>query len=263
MNKKCNETKENSAQSCSCENHSDSYVIPEINVDDFQRFVEQQEYNQEEHLRVYTIKTAEAIDGEIHQEGSAPNFKGDITTLSTCKHDMRKTLYKNHWKGGQKNLWIAGFATSELRKKGFSDSILLFLGRVEQIYETFYEAWNQIDENIRSEKNAKKFPLGDLYRPKRNLNDRSKKPNDYKICGNHSHKDNGFKKDVTTGLIFVFHSEKTFVFGPDGREIYDKEYFEEKTGLDGYLTERNRIDRYGRITNLGDFIDGIKGDEQA
>jgi len=260
MNKKCEGTTEESGQGCGCENELNPYVIPEINKDGFKRFVNEKEYDPEAHLRVYTLTTVDVIDGKIHQRGSAPNFKGDVMTLSTCKHDMRSTLYKNYWNEGEKNLWIAGFAKSTLRKKeGFSDSILLFLGKVKQIYKTFCEAWNEFDENIRSEKDASQYPLGDLYKPE-NVNNYSKNHNDYEICNSHSHKDNGFEKDVSTGLIFVFDAEKTFVFGPKGKEIDDKEYFEEKTRLDGYLTERNRIDRYGRKTNLEDFINGITGE---
>jgi len=263
MNEKCEGSTEGSDQGCSCENELNPYVIPEINKDGFKRFVNEKEYDQEAHLRVYTLTTVDVIDGKIYQKGSAPNFKGDVMTLSTCKHDMRRTLYKNYWDEGEKNLWIAGFAKSTLRKKeGFSDSILLFLGKVEQIHETFYEAWNEIDEKTGLEKDASKHPLGDFYRPNKDLKEPSLKANDFKKCSNHSHGEDSFEKDVNTGLIFVFDSDKTFVFGPRGKEIDDKKHkkhFERNTGLDGYLTERNRIDRYGRKTKLRKFIKGITG----
>jgi len=257
MSNSCDQKNEKSSQGCSCVNKEDSYVIPEINRDDFEKFVNDDLFDPEAHMRVYTLTTVEIIDGKIHQTGSAPNFKGDVMTLSTCKHDMRKTLYKNHWK--KDDVWIAGFAKSGLRKKGgFSDSILLYLGKVKQIYETFFEAWNEIEENIRSKKDGSKYSLGDLYKPRKNVNNHTKDHDDYKICTNHSHYDNGFKNDVSTGLIFVFDPDKTFVFGPKGKEIEDKKYFEERTGLEGYLTERKRIDRYGRKTKLGDFISGTQ-----
>jgi len=261
MNEKCEGTTEDSGQGCGCENELNPYVIPEIDKDGFKRFVNEKEYDPEAYLRVYTLTTVDVIDGDIHQKGSAPNFKGDVMTLSTCKHDMRSTLYKNYWADDKKNIWIAGFATSGLHKKdGFSDSILLFLGKVKQIYETFYEAWDGIDSKSRSKKNAKENPIGDLYPPESDLKEPSNKPEDYKICKDHSHYENGFKDDIKTGLVFVFDLDKTFVFGPQGKEIDKKEYFEEKTRLDGYLTERNRIDRYGRKTNLEDFINGITGE---
>jgi len=263
MDEKCEGTIKDSGQGCSCENELNPYVIPEINMESFKRLVKEKEYDPEVHLRVYTLTTVDVIDGDIYQKGSAPNFKGDVMTLSTCKHDMRNTLYKNHWAGGENNLWIAGFATSKLRKKGFSDSILLFLGKVKQIHETFYEAWTQINKKNRAEKNANKYPLGDLYEPKDETKESSLKPSDYKKCGNHSHGEDSFENDINTGLIFVFDPNKTFVFGPQGKEIDDKKHFEKHTGLDGYLTERNRIDRYGRKTNLGDFINGITGGKKS
>ncbi len=65
------------------------------------------------------------------------------------------------------------------------------------------------------------------------------------------------------GLIFVFDPRKTFVFGPSGKNIDDKNKFENKTGLHGYLTERNRRDRWGRKTKLDAFISGIMEDDKT
>lgn len=39
----------------------------------------------------------------FEQQGSAPNFQGDVLTLCTCKHKMRESQSAEKWRG----VWLA------------------------------------------------------------------------------------------------------------------------------------------------------------
>ena len=111
----------------------------------------------------------------IYQHGCGPNFMGGIITLTNCKHDMRCSgNLKKAFRNGK--LWVAGVTSKDKKKNSFQKRFLFFLMKVDStiIANSFYDLWNQFNQvqNIRNIKDACNNPLGDLYRPKSNCNNK-------------------------------------------------------------------------------------------
>lgn len=128
----------------------------------------------------YILTTLECREGRLRQEGSAPNFQGDVITLCSCKHWMRTFRESESWKG----VWIAGYTTKELGNQ------LFYLMRVSEALESHRELWlsDYISEETKLKKAAHLSKFGDLYKPKSEASD-AYTPRDYvKPRKNHVHR---------------------------------------------------------------------------
>jgi hypothetical protein len=100
------------------------------------------------------------------QEGSGPNFQGDLVTLCTCKHSMRSSRELSEWPG----VWIAGFTSVSLNPAEHIN-YLAYLMKVAEAYPSQIDLWNALPPSVREAKAADRDRLGDLYRPKPSLSD--------------------------------------------------------------------------------------------
>jgi hypothetical protein len=115
---------------------------------------------QEAAVYCYVITTIHFDGGEFLQEGSAPNFQGDLMTLCTCKHFMRTFLDAPDWQGK----WIAGFTGV---KAGTGRNALVYMMRVAHAFESHRDLWHsgELTSAAREAKAADRDPFGDVYRP--------------------------------------------------------------------------------------------------
>ena len=116
----------------------------------------------------YIVKTVKRREGRLRQEGSGPNFQGDLITLCSCKHQMRAYLDVESWKG----VWVAGYTRKDLGNR------LYYLIRVAEAFESHYDFWfsDRISEKTKNKKAAHLSRLGDIYKP------RSETIDDYTPC---------------------------------------------------------------------------------
>jgi hypothetical protein len=110
----------------------------------------------------YVIRTVAVSAGELKQKGCGPNWDGGLITLCTCKAQMRSRRAVPEWPG----LWIAGFTGCTKTPRG---NVLVFLMRVDRAFESYYDLWNWLPDNIRQAKAAHQNPRGDLFEPIKNL----------------------------------------------------------------------------------------------
>ena len=111
----------------------------------------------------YIVITVECLNGRLRQEGSAPNFQGDLITLCSCKHWMRTFRDTESWKG----VWIAGYTRRDLGNR------LFYLMRISEAFESHRELWlsDLISEETKTKKAAHQSKFGDIYQPKSEASD--------------------------------------------------------------------------------------------
>lgn len=104
-------------------------------------------------------------DGEeLQQTRSSPNWDGGMVSYATCKHNMR-TYSRDTWNG----VWIGGLCPKEC-----ANNTLLFVGRIDQEFESNYDYSQWLRENknmVWQEKRAGNNRRGDCYMPKTLLKD--------------------------------------------------------------------------------------------
>jgi len=130
----------------------------------------------------YILSTLEYENGKINQYGTAPNFQGGILSLCTCKHWMR--TFSNFI--NEDDLWIAGLTGKNLIKKD-GENFLYFLMKVGKKYNSHYDAWYDLPDNIRNIKCASKNKFGDLFKPKENIKDKFDPNSYFEPLSDHSH----------------------------------------------------------------------------
>jgi hypothetical protein len=139
----------------------------------------------------YILTTVHGVSGCFVQKGSAPNFQGDLITLSTCKHAMRTYRSPKDWK----DVWIAGFTGVNATEDHLN--YLFYLMRVKDAFQSHKELWDWLDPSIRKAKNARYNICGDIYEPKSSLRDPFNPSEYYLPIKNHVHeKDNVWHKDI-------------------------------------------------------------------
>lgn len=120
--------------------------------------------NGEGQIRFYYIKSVKWNPNKagLYQFGCGLNLKSRWATLSTCKRDMLETINK-HW-DKKIPLYIGVLGTTEGRKPD-SETPLLFLGKVDQVFKNFDQIWDVLPKKIRASKDVREHPLGDMYPP--------------------------------------------------------------------------------------------------
>jgi len=93
------------------------------------------------------------------QQGSAPNFQGDVLTLCTCKHQMRASQAVEDWQG----VWLVGFTSRTIYD---GKHWLFYLARIETAHESHADLWTSMMPASRRAKAAHVNYLGDLFKPK-------------------------------------------------------------------------------------------------
>ena len=121
----------------------------------------------EDLLYYYIVNTLDFQDGKILQKGSAPNFQGDVISLCACKHWMR--TFQNIRETD--NLWITGLTGKNLISQN-EGNYLYYLMRVEKKYKSHHDAWKNLPEKVKNNKNASKNKFGDIIEPKSNIIDK-------------------------------------------------------------------------------------------
>ncbi|MDX2130358.1 MAG: hypothetical protein SFU91_15085 [Chloroherpetonaceae bacterium] len=140
-------------------------------------------------VRAYILKTFDWKGETLIQYGSGPNFQGGLITLSTCKHHMRTYYSSTDWVGN----WVLG-----KMKKSVGENALFYLMKVAHAYDSQYDYWQSLDENVKKAKNSRYNILGDAFEPKRDVlsgNARYTPNNYYKPHTKHSHY-NGWENDI-------------------------------------------------------------------
>ena len=110
---------------------------------------------------LYTHHEVFLDEGVIKHTRSSPNWDGGLVTYATCKHYMRSA--GRSWVG----CWLAGLAP-----KGCAGNTLMFIGRVQQEFNTNYELSRHVRQTSPQAYRAKLAcgnPRGDLYTPRRTL----------------------------------------------------------------------------------------------
>ena len=128
----------------------------------------------------YIVTTVELREGRLRQEGSSPNFQGDLITLCSCKHWMRTFREPESWKG----VWIAGYTAKDLGNR------LFYLMRVSEAFESHRELWlsERIPDETKIKKAAHLSKFGDIYRPKREASDAYSYRDYVRPCQSHVHR---------------------------------------------------------------------------
>ena len=186
----------------------------------------------------YVMKTVKRDGDILRHTGSGPNWQGGVITLCTCKHLMRT------YPDCKQRTWIAGFSNSNA---GEESNFLMYLMRVGQTFESHYDLWYSLPEEVREAKAADKNPLGDIYKPLGR--ETQKSPFDPAIylepCRNHSHK-HCWKEDIkykTKGgihpLLLVGDVKYSFVWNQR------------------MITFKGSIGRGQRKFNLGEFLNHL------
>jgi hypothetical protein len=95
----------------------------------------------------------------FEQNGSAPNFQGDLLTLCTCKHQMRASRAAEGWPG----VWLAGFTSRTILN---GKHWLFCLAKIESAHKSHADLWRSMKASSRRAKAAHTHYLGDLFKPK-------------------------------------------------------------------------------------------------
>ena len=129
----------------------------------------------------YVVDTVKHSKGRLYQEGSGPNYQGDMMTLCTCKHRMRTARDADSWNG----VWIAGY-TSRSR---YGEHELFYLMRIAQTFESHHELWfsDSIPEKTKMSKAAHLDKFGDIYQPKTESGDPYSYQDYFAPCNIHVH----------------------------------------------------------------------------
>jgi len=137
--------------------------------------------NQQELIYAYVIRTVQYKNNKLLQRGCGPNFEGGLITLCTCKHYMRTWRDVPAWKG----MWVAGFTRFNLidDKKNY----LFYLMKVREAFSSHSRIWNFLDCEARTAKNARGNPLGDVYEPRKKIEDEFDYLNYHTPVENHVH----------------------------------------------------------------------------
>ena len=158
------------------------------------------------------------------QKGSAPNFQGDLITLTTCKHYMRTYRFPVDWK----DVWITGFTGVNTMEDHLN--YLFYLMRVQDAFQSHKELWNWLDPSMRRAKNARYNTCGDVYEPMPSIKDPFRALEYYPPIKNHVHKKNdNWYKDInylsskTKRKSALLVGDPTFSFLWSQAKIYFKD----------------------------------------
>jgi hypothetical protein len=113
----------------------------------------------------YVLTSVKDDGGAFVQLGTAPNFQGGLTTLCTCKWQMRAGKDVEAWEAG--NIWIAGVTGAEAGPLGRGH--LFYLMRVERAFASHRDLWAWLlahAPEAARDKAADRHPFGDVYRPR-------------------------------------------------------------------------------------------------
>jgi hypothetical protein len=95
----------------------------------------------------------------FEQQGSGPNFQGDVLTLCTCKHRMRASRAAEDWSG----VWVAGMTSRTIHH---GKHWLFCLAQIELACESHADLWAKMSAGSRNAKAAHLHFLGDIFKPK-------------------------------------------------------------------------------------------------
>lgn len=134
------------------------YENMNLSLEKIKRIIE----NVDSPIYSYVLTTVDYKNGRFIQNGTAPNFQGNLITLCTCKHYMRTYREYGEWK----DVWIAGFTQKTLFEN--NRNYLFYLMRVGKEYESQVDLWNALNSQEKMAKNACDSGniFGDLYKPR-------------------------------------------------------------------------------------------------
>lgn len=168
---------------------------------DFDTLATKLEGHCDDEVYVYIVASTkrENKDGVnfIRQMGSGPNLEGDIATLCTCKHAMRKSRTTDEWKG----VWIAGL-TSRAKAKNFNRHYLLYMMKIQRGFDShkaLYKHMKRTNNGALETKNSRYNRLGDIFQPRNTCITEIDKWNHekyYDPCQSHSHSGVDWHSDV-------------------------------------------------------------------
>jgi hypothetical protein len=144
-----------------------------------------------ETLYCYIVATISNDHGRYCQEGSAPNFQGDVMTLCSCKHSMRALWGAPAWQGK----WIAGVTGWNV---AWDRHYLVYLMQIGSAYRSPAAIYRALTSAAQQAKAADANRLGDLYRPKDEMVDEDDPNNYVRPMDGHTHcKHNGWREDIS------------------------------------------------------------------
>src|SRR5258708_7720272 len=84
----------------------------------------------------YVVRTVrwDPETATFEQQGSAPNFQGDVLTLCTCKHQMRTSRAAEDWHG----VWLAGVTSRTIHD---GKHWLFYLAKIKSAHESHADLW--------------------------------------------------------------------------------------------------------------------------
>ena len=139
----------------------------------------------------YVVATVKYNKGQMYQQGSGPNFQGDLVTLCSCKHWMR-TFQDIESRIG---VWVAGYTS----RSHYGENDLFYLMRISKVYLSHRDFWssNSVLEETKIAKAAHMDRFGDIYQPKCDSGDPHSHGNYLPPCKEHVHCEPGdWRKDI-------------------------------------------------------------------
>lgn len=162
-------------------------------------------------LYCYVVATVSNDQGLYRQEGSGPNFQGDVITLCTCKHSLRALWDAPAWQGK----WIAGVTGQNAT---WDRHYLVYLIQVGKAYNSQADIYKALSPAAQRAKAADANRLGDLYRPKEVIRDVYNANNYMRPIDGHTHcVHDGWREDI--GYTDQYGRRCAYLAGAPGRSF--------------------------------------------
>jgi hypothetical protein len=170
-------------------------------------------HNQEAKIRFYYINSVQWFDNGDHkaglyQTGCGLNLKSKYATLCTCKLKMLEQIPKDHGQLNDNPVYVAALGVTKGRRPKSRITPLVFLGKVENSFDSFPDIWEYLPKNARYAKDASRHFLGDLYPP--NLVRKYHQTRRIRFPNGHAHANGAYKKDLKKAHPIVFKEWKTW-----------------------------------------------------
>jgi hypothetical protein len=217
--------------------------------------------NPETEIRFYYIHSVEWKDKEdgLYQTGCGLNLKGKYATLCTCKLEVLRIIHKRQGRLDKEPVYLAVLGDTKGRRENSQITPLVFLGKVEESFDSFQQIWEYLPKRARYAKDVSRHVLGDLYPPK--LVRRYRQTGRIKFPKGHAHANGSYKKDLDKSHPIVFKEWKTWSgakvgFGRgDGRSVASKQAKEKFRRM----IKAPRQSRYGWLYSLSDLRSVMRG----
>jgi len=169
--------------------------------------------NQEAKIRFYYINSVQWVDNEDHkaglyQTGCGLNLKSKYATLCTCKLKMLEVIHKGRGRLNKNPAYVAALGVTKGRTENSRITPLVFLGKVEESFDSFPDIWEYLPKKARYAKDVGRHFLGDLYPP--NLVRKYHQTGRIRFPKGHSHANGAYKKDLKEAHPIVFKEWETW-----------------------------------------------------